>query len=95
MQPRPDSSFFAGPAPSRERVLPVLRVLGNQQAFHDGGGLAEAANGIKLRRNFPLLEVYVSLVAASRLTESFGDRRGEFFRIFAASPMFGTDKVFH
>lgn len=87
--------FYAGPAHARERVLPVLRAMGNPQALHDLGDRVEAANGIKLAVNFPIPAVIVALAGAAGMAERFGVPRDTFFKIFLASPMFGTGKVFH
>lgn len=87
--------FYAGPAEAKERVLPALRAMGNPQALHDLGERAEAANGIKLAVNFSIPAVFVAMAGAASLAERFGVPREDFFRIFLASPMFGTGKVFH
>jgi 3-hydroxyisobutyrate dehydrogenase-like beta-hydroxyacid dehydrogenase len=87
--------FYAGPAQAKQRVLPALRALGNPQALYDLGERVEAANGIKLAVNFPIPAVIVALAAAASLAEQYGVPREDFFRIFLASPMFGTGKVFH
>jgi 3-hydroxyisobutyrate dehydrogenase-like beta-hydroxyacid dehydrogenase len=82
------SIFYAGPRAARERVLPLLSVLGNPQRLYDLGDRQEAAAVVKIAFNYPIALAILAMAGASALVEKHGVSRATFLYMLQVSPLF-------
>jgi 3-hydroxyisobutyrate dehydrogenase-like beta-hydroxyacid dehydrogenase len=81
------SIYLSGAATAKERVLPLLQVLGKH--VYDLGEDVAAANVVKLAGNFLILAALVAMGEAAAFVEGHGVDRALFLRSMAESPLFG------
>jgi len=81
------SIYLSGPAAAKERVLPLLQVLGRR--VYDLGEDAASANVLKLGATFLILAALVAMGEAAALVEGHGVDRQLFLHSMAESPLFG------
>ena len=81
------SIFLAGPCAAKERVLPLLQVLGKD--IYDVGEAVAAANVVKIAANFLIVAAIEAMGEAAALVERYGLNRAQFLHMMVASPLFG------
>jgi 3-hydroxyisobutyrate dehydrogenase-like beta-hydroxyacid dehydrogenase len=81
------SIYLSGRAAAKERVLPLLQVLGRH--VYDLGEEVAAANVVKLGANFLILAALVAMGEAAAFVEGHGVDRKQFLCSMADSPLFG------
>jgi 3-hydroxyisobutyrate dehydrogenase-like beta-hydroxyacid dehydrogenase len=81
------SIYLSGPAAAKERVLPLLQVLG--KCVYDLGEDVATANVVKLAANYLILAALVAMGVAAAFVDGHGVDRALFLRSMAESPLFG------
>ncbi len=80
------SIFLSGNPAAKERVLPLLQVLGTH--IYDLGERVEVANVVKLGYNFLIAAAIEAMGEAAALVEHCGADRARFLRMLVESPLF-------
>lgn len=80
------SIFLSGHPDAKERVLPLLQVLGTH--IYDLGERVEIANVVKLGYNFLIAAAIEAMGEAAALVEHFGADRAQFLRMLVESTLF-------
>jgi 3-hydroxyisobutyrate dehydrogenase-like beta-hydroxyacid dehydrogenase len=80
------SLFLSGHPAAKERVLPLLQVLGTH--LYDLGERVEVANVVKLGYNFLIAAAIEAMGEAAALVEQCGADRAQFLRMLVESPLF-------
>jgi 3-hydroxyisobutyrate dehydrogenase-like beta-hydroxyacid dehydrogenase len=81
------SIYLSGPPAAKERVLPLLQVLG--KCVYDLGEDVATANVVKLAANYLILAALVAMGEAAAFVDGNGVDRALFLRSMAESPLFG------
>ncbi len=82
------SILYSGRVSAKERILPLLRVLGNSERLYDLGEYQEAAAGGKLAVNHLIVAIILALADSAALAERCGVPRALLLRIVRESPLF-------
>jgi 3-hydroxyisobutyrate dehydrogenase-like beta-hydroxyacid dehydrogenase len=83
------SIFYAGPAKARQRILPLLRAMGNPERLYDLDEQQAVAAAVKVAFNYPIALAILAMGGASAVAERYGVPRAVFLHMLQASPLFG------
>jgi 3-hydroxyisobutyrate dehydrogenase-like beta-hydroxyacid dehydrogenase len=82
------SIYIAGQARARERLLPLLRVLGAPGRLYEIGDTPQAAAAVKIAMNLPIPLAILAMAEAASLAEKYGVPRARFLGMLSGSPLF-------